>query len=729
MASLQQSPLGRAKGNVHQDQTKANADLVAGGHTVSSIGSNRKGETIRDQKRSKTNQGGGQNPPALISISSSPAHSPHVVAAPLKPVQSIPLELDDLGTSEPLWNDKGILSLTSGPRDDGESLNRTSSHRVRMRDDDQEITFKKRTVSEYDEEVDFSDDLAASTRGIKSPYLGTKGEASQGYGKSRDPHKDLEEGDPIMDSPTLGTGYAAHKLRSPGPRRPVDNSSPTSPNPTVNTIATASTSTRAERNLQVPFLPQNLRLRGNDEEMMSEETIKQDGKPGPQEAISFFEDDSSSEEFPTKATVHKAKQRRFTRPTLVKHGSGSVVLGLKEMLRTTGPTSAEKASGSSKRKLAKLTGEGIWSSKLVNDKRAGIVGLPTDEAGNSHTPDSQAKNSAEQPVHLGNRQNSVRNFTDGLRSHPVRRSATVPAGRKVTFPSPPELDIQPEHRLLRQTTVSTPYPMRQTPTVEEISGRNKNDKREAFLKLVLYNSQTRSPLTKQLVIPCGRGIRLEDSSDERKPKMIATLRIEFDDEKLAKLIRQEYIGIRGIIRSTFSARNLQDIRLVSYDTISDLVHQMDSNSGGSFAMLDDHDLSEAQLLALYRKPRLGRRKHAWVEWIERLPENVESPRSRKEKVALQLVEGWCIWKIVTTLLVVLALSIAATLLWIFLGIGGDSSRTSPTSFLGLSIEAQNNNSGFLGAGGRLQTGVLMGSLVLMLGWTGTGAWILLSWLT
>ena len=38
------------------------------------------------------------------------------------------------------------------------------------------------------------------------------------------------------------------------------------------------------------------------------------------------------------------------------------------------------------------------------------------------------------------------------------------------------------------------------------------------------------------------------------------------------------------------------------------------------------------------------------------------------------------------------------------------------------------NLGFRDAGGRVETGVVLGILALMFGWTGIGAWVLLSWL-
>jgi len=55
------------------------------------------------------------------------------------------------------------------------------------------------------------------------------------------------------------------------------------------------------------------------------------------------------------------------------------------------------------------------------------------------------------------------------------------------------------------------------------------------------------------------------------------------------------------------------------------------------------------------------------------------------------------------------LSLLATLLWVFFG----------TTWIHV---------GFSGAGERVATGLLLGLLVLLLGWTGVGGWLWVSWL-
>ena len=811
MASSKYPPLGRdhevgrhahANAGMQTDGGRRDDDWGGGG-----VG---KGEQIK-----KGGKGGkhvlskDNDSPVSMSFSMSPAHSPELVGGPLKPVRSVAIELDDLENLKSYKKDQGSVYVVTGlDNSNAGSLDRNLHDRsnvdsVRGFDDenykdDKLASYEENKVDhEYDgpanslhdgmdsdgETAGSLDDPAASTRGMKSPYVSGGGrEHESPFIAQSDPGsfdgskttgspKLTEEGewgtdrgssdwsafDPgnydrgpndaenqeatfknkskddnhVVDSPTLGTGLAAQKLVVPGSNRLVGSKSPISPNPTVNTIATASTSTRAERSLHVPFLPENLWLRGNS---LANTRIDEEGEFGSKEPVSVFEDETSDEET-DKATFHTATRKRFTRPRVVRRGSSSVVVGLKEMLRTTGPERPKNKSRPTQEKVAKRPGEKNWFFQRSVAKRAGVVGMPAAEAGDRVPLPEGAKDRIQIPVGLRIPQQPVRNIPDGLRSHPVRRAATVPTRKRVSFPAPPTLEIKPEHRSLRQTIVSTPYPSHPT-TVMEDSGRGISNRREAMLTLVIHNSQTRVPLTKKLVIPGSHGMTLEDSSHERKPKILANLRINFDDEKLAKLIKKEYLCMRGAFRSILSARNVQDVKIFSYSTTSDLIDKMDSAYSNPFVKPENRDLGEAQMLALFRKPCFGRRKHAWLEWIAKRPENSLSYASGKHNLALQLVEGWCIWKIASTLLTLLALSAVATLLWIFLGIGGDSLNLPNiyiTSDPEMSTEVQkiqgSSHVGFRGAGGRVQTGVLLGTLVLMLGWTGTGAWILLSWLT
>ena len=156
--------------------------------------------------------------------------------------------------------------------------------------------------------------------------------------------------------------------------------------------------------------------------------------------------------------------------------------------------------------------------------------------------------------------------------------------------------------------------------------------------------------------------------------------------------------------------------------------------------------SEEKLMRLYSRPKEGRAKYAWVHWARMVAaangtleagsgrEKTEKDGAEKERedvfagptrdeeadvgmgsgrsdfvTGLEFVEGWNIGRILVAFGVVLVLSLLATLLWVFFG----------TTWIHV---------GFRGAGERVVTGLLLGLLVLFLGWTGVGGWLWVSWL-
>jgi len=78
---------------------------------------------------------------------------------------------------------------------------------------------------------------------------------------------------------------------------------------------------------------------------------------------------------------------------------------------------------------------------------------------------------------------------------------------------------------------------------------------------------------------------------------------------------------------------------------------------------------------------------------------------------LELLEGWSVLRISLCSMLILAMAIAAVLLWIFLGVSDDVSTV-----------------GFRDAGSRVGSGLILGVLVLILGWTGMAGWMGISWL-
>lgn len=565
-------------------------------------------------------------------------------------------------------------------------------------------------------------DDGSSDGSVVGPRFYDEERASERHEKGRETEKGLNDGgNPVIDSPTLGREFASPSLGLLGQTWHADSKAPYSPN-SINTLATNSTSGQAERDLHVPFLPKKLWLRDHSGPSKRAEEIKVKGDARSKEAVSAFENDSSGEEFPMKSpTLHEAKQKRFSRPGFVTRGSSSLVVGLQDMLQTTGPASnTNYPPVPSKKKLARLIGEEIRSPSGFNEKRAGIVGLPTAEAEN------------DQPTTLGGAKNrtgnSIRDSSDGLRSHPIRRSATVPTGKKVTFPSPPELEIKPEHSFLRQNTVSTPYPARHMTDVEE-EGEAHTPLQLApteysILKLFLENPHTREFWIRPFYIPRQKVIGSEDLGDGEELKTNVQLKKDFDDEKLLKEIREAYLAKRGKFLSTFSAREVREAKLFFYKNAFD---RFEEGLTTRFPSRELNHEFEVRMLSRFRKPSAGRGEQNLILEIEECF-SVLAPSPHFVSIGLKLIEGWAIWKIARVLLLVLALSITTTLLWVFLGTGG-SSPYIPSTGAGADLALSINTGGFRGAGERVQAGALLGTLVLLLGWTGTGTWALLTWLT
>lgn len=277
--------------------------------------------------------------------------------------------------------------------------------------------------------------------------------------------------------------------------------------------------------------------------------------------------------------------------------------------------------------------------------------------------------------------------------------------------------INAKHRSWRESIVRSPYPLGYQEQMEKAA--QAEDGVEAILTLMLYDHRTRVPRMSKVVVPVTGVTGTENPNSDEQPKSTTSTK-GLDDEMLFKLIRARYRRMRGLFRISISARNVRDLGFLSYAKGSQLVKQDGGARRKTFPINGGEGFVETELLALYRKPKLGRGKHRWIEWIQRLPENSRGENSRG-KVALELVEGWCIRKIAFAFLLVVVASLAATLLWTLLGVG------SYGYFL-CHCRLRKSQDGFRGAGDRVEAGAVLGALVLLLGWTGVGAWILLSWL-
>ena len=143
------------------------------------------------------------------------------------------------------------------------------------------------------------------------------------------------------------------------------------------------------------------------------------------------------------------------------------------------------------------------------------------------------------------------------------------------------------------------------------------------------------------------------------------------------------------------------------------------------ARSSDDSFIEERLNAMFRRPKLGRRDHEWTKWVSRLPGNTKNEHvsGSEEKIAIEIIEGWSSPRIALAVAATLLLSLAATLLWIFLGVESTSFVSpGPPDYAGQPWQLTDST------GSNVLTGVALGMLVLLFGWTGVGAWVLLSWL-
>jgi hypothetical protein len=338
------------------------------------------------------------------------------------------------------------------------------------------------------------------------------------------------------------------------------------------------------------------------------------------------------------------------------------------------------------------------------------------------------------------------------------RSVPAPA-KKVTMAPPPidtsRLSAQPPH-------ISTPYPFRAVHRKEfgrQFSASEPTLRsprvHDSILTLSIRRSNPNSRLRlSTLTIPANSefsAVKNRRCSSDRKEYTPQ----DFDDAELFRQLRRHYQDLLGPWRH-FSARSLTMI-CVSGDASK----QADSGYGWLLTPRSPRTLahkglndtfSEEKLLRFFHDPSAaGKSRYAWVSWAHRLsdapaistplPLSSEPPsavqdsartpasavtasstvnnrfsmiRRAEQHEGLAFVVSWSVRRILVALALVLTLSLAATLLWVFLGKNshGDGG----------------NQAGFVGAGDRVVAGVVMGICVLLIGIFGVGGWIGVSWL-
>ncbi|CAK1367483.1 unnamed protein product [Cercospora beticola] len=361
---------------------------------------------------------------------------------------------------------------------------------------------------------------------------------------------------------------------------------------------------------------------------------------------------------------------------------------------------------------------------------------------------------------------------DQLPANPSpERTSSHRSGKKARFvPSP--IDVGDTRNSLPSDLVRTPYPhcrdyrkdLHRSPPIPESPGALQSS--DSLLTLSIRRSNPNSrPRVTTLTIPASNDYSAIRTNEKGTTEQ-HTSSHNFDDQDLFHQIHSAYRSLSGPFLRAFSARSLSRI-VVSGPTTrgADTGHGwlLDPRSPRILAYQGLTDtFSEEKFMEMYRRPVAGRQRFAFVHWARRLAgagggsqqkvrsstneRNVErdaeveaeAPQEQpnatpyspndygedddiifraEQPEGLEFVVSWSASRILCALTAILIFSIAACLLWIFLG---DQTAPSEPFTLG--------SAGFRGAGDRVESGVLIGVLVLLVGLTGFGGWLGVSWL-
>lgn len=304
---------------------------------------------------------------------------------------------------------------------------------------------------------------------------------------------------------------------------------------------------------------------------------------------------------------------------------------------------------------------------------------------------------------------------------------------------PPPIDTNAPRRSIPDDIVRTPYPF----TSEHVKWKDFSQlsppsaaasTSASTVESILTISIRRSNVNRKLRITSLTVPASNDFTAVRSSSMGAKERhfkaLDFDDQEFFLQLRRCYRNLSGPLRF-LSARSLTRIAVSGPATkAADVGYGWRSPRLLAYKGLSD-TFSEEQILRHYRNPALGHSRYAFVHWAHRLAsippsrtprpeeENQESERKnslsgKQQPEGLELIVAWSVLRISTVLLLILAVSVAAALLWTFLG--RNTAGVWPPA------------GGFRDAGDRVATGVLIGMCVLLLGLSSLAGWLGVSWL-
>jgi hypothetical protein len=233
----------------------------------------------------------------------------------------------------------------------------------------------------------------------------------------------------------------------------------------------------------------------------------------------------------------------------------------------------------------------------------------------------------------------------------------------------------------------------------------------------------------------------------RKEKNNA-ITVDFDDKFFAEQLRAGYRKLSGNwFQRNFSARKLQGIRLGHVNTWSGTCSQPSTQAvsgllaaGAGIDMANDtkSPFTENSLMTLYHYPPSGKARYTWVHWAQRVAESnatrsTPSPHHRHARsqdnnpfrfsqplesltndtklpetiTTIQFVHAFSTLRILTVLMLMLGLSVAAAVIWVIIGSDGT----------GIRVEEYRQRSD------RVGSGMAIGILLLLLETLGFGAWM------
>jgi hypothetical protein len=251
----------------------------------------------------------------------------------------------------------------------------------------------------------------------------------------------------------------------------------------------------------------------------------------------------------------------------------------------------------------------------------------------------------------------------------------------------------------------------------------------------------------KIVVPSNLTTSNPDPSNKRKK---GAENIEFDDNFFAERLISAYRELAGSwLRRTLGARKLERIQLgqtcawsgMSLDDQECYTSGLLSIAGG--IPINSQSVSpftEESLMNLYKKPFTGKARYTWVHWARRVATSndpatsarrpsarapsetgqtsafspySDEPASNAQPDVITTIDFVCVVSTRRILIVtafMLLVSVAAAVLWIFLGTAG--------SGLGLEKTRQRSD--------RIGPGMAIGILVLLMEVLGFGAWVWLS---